>query len=655
MNHEDQYTYQRIDLATDAIRLLRLLKGNQNDPIRCELFEAFLHQVEGVPYEALSYCWGTAPAAYEVWVDGRKKYIQQNLYIALLALRQSDEDKLLWVDAICIDQDNHKEKGHQVGHMRRIYENAEEVIVWLGPSNAEINSLMDQVKWWDTEIMQQYGAHRAQGLSDSWIRLIKYKEELGEKVDTDLWRRALIDILMLPWFQRVWILQEVASARRATLYCGTKAVPSRGFSLLPLLLEFEPDTHTQAVLDILPGYRRKETWWGEAQNLKTLLLKFKDSQATDPRDKIYALLGIASDARTNGTLRPDYEISPGQAIRNTISFLLFQEVRDPSCLALPMDLSFEALLQVLPNLPEYVVSWAVLHDCDATVTATIPQVTDINRIPERFSLHDFDAYFSPYRNLVVHLLENRNSSEVCTIRAAFKSGLTPLCSLIPPLCSLTPFIMAQANCGNVERVDFVLQHSGWEVDDIEALLIKTADESTPDAFKVLFLSCKTMIWQVARQKVEAILKEAAILNGPIVRRERSPQSRVDDSANATDQPWRIDTVPRWLSRWLRLITYFKYDPITMLRDRIRDIDPFATKLDQVAYLDLVVAALALKDSGIMLEVQVVGHPDKEYLLPSRWEPNKWLAKISALPYREGVSPTDDALVYQARRELRRLA
>lgn len=140
-----------------------------------------------------------------------------------------------------------------------------------------------------------------------------------------------------------------------------------------------------------------------------MLVKFSHSQATDPRDKIYALLGIASDARSSGTLRPDYEISTGQAIRNTISFLLFQEVRDPSCLPLPMNLDFDNLLQVLPRLPEYVVSWAVLHDCAATVTATISQVSDISQIPYNFLLDDFDAYFHPLRMLVVKVLAKKRS------------------------------------------------------------------------------------------------------------------------------------------------------------------------------------------------------------------------------------------------------
>ncbi|KAK3504442.1 heterokaryon incompatibility protein-domain-containing protein [Neurospora crassa] len=379
MDDEDRYTYQRIDLATDAIRLVCLLKGREEDSVRCELFETFLHQVHGVPYEALSYCWGDSPQAYEITVNERKKHVNQNLHMALLALRQPDQDRLLWIDAICIDQDNHKEKGHQVGQMRQIYENAEQVLIWLGSSSCEIDSLLDWVRRWDLETRQRPEAHIAKGWIDSWIRLTNLETAFDRGWISASWRNALQDILARSWFRRVWILQEVASAKRATILCGSKAIPSRGFSLLPLLLEVELDSHTEAVLDILPGYRRKETWWGETQDLETLLLKFGTSEATDQRDKIYALLGISSDARASNILRPDYEVSLGRTICHTISFLLFGEVYDPSARRLPQNVDFATFLRILPKLSDYILGWALHNNYDGTAAAVVPKAVDINQ------------------------------------------------------------------------------------------------------------------------------------------------------------------------------------------------------------------------------------------------------------------------------------
>lgn len=98
------YRYRRIDLATDAIRLVRLVQGVESQPIQCEVFETYLHQAEGVPYEALSYVWGAREATDNIFLDGCPFTVTENLYQALECLRQPDEDRLLWIDAICIDQ-----------------------------------------------------------------------------------------------------------------------------------------------------------------------------------------------------------------------------------------------------------------------------------------------------------------------------------------------------------------------------------------------------------------------------------------------------------------------------------------------------------------------------------------------------------------------
>lgn len=98
------YKYSRIDLATDAIRLVKLLKGKQSHPIQCEIFETYLHRAQGVPYEALSYVSGKKPSADRIWVAECELDITENLHEALIHLRRPDEDRVLWIDAICIDQ-----------------------------------------------------------------------------------------------------------------------------------------------------------------------------------------------------------------------------------------------------------------------------------------------------------------------------------------------------------------------------------------------------------------------------------------------------------------------------------------------------------------------------------------------------------------------
>lgn len=99
-----RYQYSRIDLATDAIRLVKLPKGDQGEPIRYQIFETYLNQAEGIPYEALSYVWGNRQSADMIWLDGYPFEVTENLYEALMHLRRPNEDRVLWIDAICIDQ-----------------------------------------------------------------------------------------------------------------------------------------------------------------------------------------------------------------------------------------------------------------------------------------------------------------------------------------------------------------------------------------------------------------------------------------------------------------------------------------------------------------------------------------------------------------------
>lgn len=101
------YNEAPIDLAKDAIRLVRLIHGAEGQPIRCLLFQTYLSEADGVPYEALSYVWGGRKAMEMIWINSCQFSVTKNLYNALENLRRPTEDRVLWVDAICIDQGNH--------------------------------------------------------------------------------------------------------------------------------------------------------------------------------------------------------------------------------------------------------------------------------------------------------------------------------------------------------------------------------------------------------------------------------------------------------------------------------------------------------------------------------------------------------------------
>ncbi|RYP15316.1 hypothetical protein DL765_005797 [Monosporascus sp. GIB2] len=125
-----EYRYQELH-HSDHTRLLELLPGSDHEQITCNLAEA---SIDDPPrYSALSYTWGTTPRTKTVLINGQSFLVTDNLWAALWHLRLPDRKRIIWIDAICIDQTNIEERNRVVLRMKDIYERAEEVIAWLGP------------------------------------------------------------------------------------------------------------------------------------------------------------------------------------------------------------------------------------------------------------------------------------------------------------------------------------------------------------------------------------------------------------------------------------------------------------------------------------------------------------------------------------------
>ncbi|CAG9996467.1 unnamed protein product [Clonostachys byssicola] len=353
------YQYQPLDSSTNQIRLLRLRKGYHTDAIECEIFETSLDEADCIPYEALSYTWGFESEPAEVKLNGEVAWVTWNLYMALSCLRLSDRDRLLWVDALCINQSNDQERGHQVSHMKQIYQNAEQVLIWLGRAGDDVDLLFDLMTQLERRAML-HSNYRKQS-PDSWRAIwpAMVEEQGGTQSAVYVKRRtAMLELLQREWFRRIWVLQEAASARRALIVCGWRSISSRTFALIPSLMDIEPDAHSRAVLEIMPGHLRGSCWWSEKRTLETLLWKFRSSRASDPRDRVYALLGISSDACRKDVFAANYEVDICRTVQNTISYLLFGTLHDPSLHQLPgWDLGHVFSLLETPD-------WALLKSDD---------------------------------------------------------------------------------------------------------------------------------------------------------------------------------------------------------------------------------------------------------------------------------------------------
>ncbi|KAI0385988.1 ankyrin repeat-containing domain protein [Hypomontagnella monticulosa] len=288
----NDFKYGQLDLKQFSFRILRLQKGTGRF-IDCELIQATLDE-NVIPYEAVSYTWGSMVKTDPIYIRGRRLSVTQNLYLILHDLRLSDKDRYLWVDGICINQDDVHERGHQVQQMKRIYSSADYVLCCLGRPTEETRLLM-------TSLRELHLATKGR----NWKREDIRWNEAWEKVQARLMiehsnlearqRRGLEHILGQSWFNRVWILQEVDSAKSGLVYSGYEFISARIFALAPRLVGVVVKPHCQSVLDLMPGLLRRSNSLDRGRDLVSLIRTFSGAEAHDERDKVYALLGMCSE------------------------------------------------------------------------------------------------------------------------------------------------------------------------------------------------------------------------------------------------------------------------------------------------------------------------------------------------------------------------
>ena len=145
MNPPARLEYRRIN--SRSIRLLILKPSTSlSKPIECRLQHVSLGEFQGPKagktYEALSYVWGARDGTMPITCDGQTLLVTPNCESALRYLRHKFTKRVLWVDAICINQQSIEERNVQVPLMNEIYTLATKVVIWLGVGSPEEESLL---------------------------------------------------------------------------------------------------------------------------------------------------------------------------------------------------------------------------------------------------------------------------------------------------------------------------------------------------------------------------------------------------------------------------------------------------------------------------------------------------------------------------------
>ncbi len=283
------HTYDALPLNVESIRICRLHAGCDHEPIRCSLRIVLLRDVKQ-QYDALSYAWGSLQEPRIVRLDGATYTISRNLWSFLNALRQENEGRDLWVDAICIDQSNIAEKNHQVRQMSQIYTASRTTLSWLGEPP------------WSRQISELEHSHFLSSSSS---------------------RQVLIErILELGYWSRLWIVQEIVLAPDVVLHFGRQTLEWARF--LAAMYKYECErlrSHPKFWYILSLDERRSRP---SKRCLLTMIEEFGGTFCTDVRDRIFGLLGMVDEdaelaAGALTPILPSYELSKEELLYYVVS------------------------------------------------------------------------------------------------------------------------------------------------------------------------------------------------------------------------------------------------------------------------------------------------------------------------------------------------
>jgi hypothetical protein len=284
-----------------SIRLLKLFPASYGTPLRGQIAE--YQRPFQTSYEALSYAWGNSGRSETIEICDASAIepidlilpITRNLYEALQRLR-SEEPRTFWLDAICINQDDLEEKGHQVAGMGHVYREADRVVVWLG----------------EAEVYPRTRALLMQDGKNRWPLTLP-------EVDLE-------ELVTIPWFSRVWAVQEYVLPRHISYQLGSLSISASHVETVIIrtgaYIDGEKRLYDQwRSICLLFQYRKmvQEGKSDVSDRRLTLVRTFLDLTrrrlCKDSRDRIYGILGIFEDVN----IFPNYQLPPQQVYQNFVS------------------------------------------------------------------------------------------------------------------------------------------------------------------------------------------------------------------------------------------------------------------------------------------------------------------------------------------------
>jgi len=404
---EVMYPGPALDTQQPQIRLLTLCSGTKDDPIVCKLTTVDVNAPG--QYEALSYVWGTSWTLQAISVNEKTYPVGENLLTALVHLRLPDVDRVLWIDAICINQGLVSERNHQVRQMADIYSRARQVIAWLG-------------------LPTESSRLAAEFLREAYLGGPLVRGRIKE----DARWHYLNELSQREYWTRLWIIQEICLAKSVVVICGHDKIPWAHFaSLRKARLHVWTKYLSEGERIFMQSYparfdEQRSNRSREGAILWTLLETFRGSRCKVFNDRVYALLALSTDCGSSG-IPVDYKAGPLQLHRDVMSFYASYYSRDPSVSDGPQLMRLSEFLQdiLLEDLTTIPYKLAPLCRLSASKLIVIP-ICNVVMI-QMLSVHSFPARIHPLDLLLDREKERSyarafspSTRRTCTTYATFR-------------------------------------------------------------------------------------------------------------------------------------------------------------------------------------------------------------------------------------------
>ncbi|KAH8681679.1 heterokaryon incompatibility protein-domain-containing protein [Xylariales sp. PMI_506] len=375
MDNSAARVFQSLNSSEPQFRLLHLQPTNvdeQENEFTHIVGTLTVESIHDAPvYEALSYVWGDASDCVNVTINSLDFPVTRNLYQALKHLVLADKVRVLWVDAVCINQSDLDERSQQVKQMRHIYKNAKSVSVFLGDPYDGIEMALQCLA-----LAAKDGSGHIQPGLHPQLSVGNFDASSNELA------LALVKLFYLPWWRRLWTVQEFLLAREVVFRCGqhiiSASVLTRGAKNL---IEHghsccDPDSGSfsrRFTLD--DNERASHNVWQGLNNLLGLMVStdggsfhwilsiYRMRLCTDSRDRLYGLFGLALDQ-----LHDHFPVDYTATIEDVFETFTIQYVRHTKNLGLLGALGGQ---RQLVNLPSFCPDWTILPGADTSDDETM--------------------------------------------------------------------------------------------------------------------------------------------------------------------------------------------------------------------------------------------------------------------------------------------